>query len=297
MKPHRFAPGRAKGAAICIIPGTHCRRTAPLRRTPARCTRAGGRARVSDQARIVAALAAATEVQGTRHRYIAELRPDDVRQFLASQLDAHRTPSNASRLASALRSYFRYRTTCGDQVGKLTAVILNPVHWKLASLPRALKPDEIERLLNSFTADLSLAEARLRHRSLRIGHGAAVVRDRQSDDRRHRLACRHGDAEGHEVAAAGHPALADGNRAGAGRLSADTSARAPPIQRSSFRRLGDSRSTDDCRCSPRRDPMGVSAHRPDAFPFACAAHTPWPAVWLRTAVRSRKSPTCCATVR
>jgi site-specific recombinase XerD len=84
---------------------------------------------------------------------IARLRPDDVRQFLARQLDAHRTSSNASRLATALRSYLRYRTTCGDQVGKLTAVILNPVHWKLASLPRALKPDEIERLLNSFTAE------------------------------------------------------------------------------------------------------------------------------------------------
>lgn len=85
---------------------------------------------------------------------IAELRAEDVRRFLASQLDARRTPSNASKLASALRSYFRYRTTCGDRVGKLTAVILNPVHWKLASLPRALKPEETERLLNSFTANL-----------------------------------------------------------------------------------------------------------------------------------------------
>lgn len=84
---------------------------------------------------------------------MAKLQPDDVRRFLASQLDAHRTASNASRLAAALRSYFRYRTTCGDPVGRLTAVITNPVHWKLASLPRALKPDEVERLLNSFTAD------------------------------------------------------------------------------------------------------------------------------------------------
>jgi site-specific recombinase XerD len=85
---------------------------------------------------------------------IAKFRPDDVRRFLANQLDAHRTPSNASKLASALRGYFRYRTTCGDQVGALTAVISSPVHWKLASLPRALKPDEVERLLNSFTPDL-----------------------------------------------------------------------------------------------------------------------------------------------
>lgn len=82
---------------------------------------------------------------------IAKLRPDDVRLFLANQLDARRTPSNASQLASALRSYLRYRNTCSDQVGALTAVISNPVHWKLSSLPRALKPEETERLLNSFT--------------------------------------------------------------------------------------------------------------------------------------------------
>jgi site-specific recombinase XerD len=82
---------------------------------------------------------------------IGKLCPDDVRRFIAKQLDAHRTTSNASKLASALRSYFRYRTTCGDQVGALTAVISSPVHWKLATLPHALKPDDVERLLNYFT--------------------------------------------------------------------------------------------------------------------------------------------------
>jgi site-specific recombinase XerD len=84
---------------------------------------------------------------------IAKLHPSDIRQFLAEQLDTHQTVSNASRLAGALRSYLRYRTTCGDQVGALTAVISSPVHWKLATLPRALKSDEIERLLSAFTAD------------------------------------------------------------------------------------------------------------------------------------------------
>ena len=87
---------------------------------------------------------------------IGKLRPDDIRQFLAAQLGAHRSASHASHLAATLRSYLRYRTTCGDHVGKLTAVISNPVHWKLASLPRALKPDEVERLLNSFAAGLRL---------------------------------------------------------------------------------------------------------------------------------------------
>ena len=81
---------------------------------------------------------------------IGKLRPNDIRQFLETRLGAHRSASHASHLAAALRSYLRYRATCGDQVVKLTAVILNPVHWKLASLPRALKPDEVERLLNAF---------------------------------------------------------------------------------------------------------------------------------------------------
>lgn len=87
---------------------------------------------------------------------ISELRAVDIRRFLANQLDARQTPSNASQLASVLRSYFRYRVTCGDQVGKLTAVISNPVHWKLASLPHALKPEEVELLLNAFTNNVRL---------------------------------------------------------------------------------------------------------------------------------------------
>ncbi len=85
-----------------------------------------------------------------KHREIifAQLRPNDVRQFLAKQLAEHQTASNAAHHAAALRSYLRYRTTCGDRVGKLAAVILNPVHWKLATLPKALKPEEADRLLS-----------------------------------------------------------------------------------------------------------------------------------------------------
>lgn len=81
---------------------------------------------------------------------IAALRPDDVRRFLARRLDAHRTRSNAAHLATALRSFLRYRSTCGDRVGPLLAVISSPVQWKLTTLPRVLKPDEAARLLNSF---------------------------------------------------------------------------------------------------------------------------------------------------
>jgi integrase len=50
-------------------------------------------------------------------------------------------------VATALRSYLRYRTVCGDSVAGLNAVISSPAQWKLASLPRAFKPDEVQRLL------------------------------------------------------------------------------------------------------------------------------------------------------
>jgi site-specific recombinase XerD len=78
-----------------------------------------------------------------------KVRPDDIRQFLSAQLRAGGSASYASHLAATLRSYLRYRTVCGDQPGKLSTVILNPVHRKLASLPRALKPEEVIRLLDA----------------------------------------------------------------------------------------------------------------------------------------------------
>jgi len=81
---------------------------------------------------------------------LAKLHPSDIRQFLAAELEAHRTPSHASTLATGLRSYLRYRSTCGDPVGALSAVIASPAHWTLASLPRTLTAEEVEQLLSSF---------------------------------------------------------------------------------------------------------------------------------------------------
>jgi len=85
---------------------------------------------------------------------LGELHPDDVRRFISSQLQLRGTASNASALTSALRTYLRYRTTCGDQVHGLLAVIASPAHWGLASLPRALTHKDVERLLASFTSSL-----------------------------------------------------------------------------------------------------------------------------------------------
>ena len=78
---------------------------------------------------------------------IAKLSAVDIRRFIARQLGDSPSHSAAAQVATALRSYLRYRTVCGDSVVGLSAVISSPVQWKLASLPRALKPDEVQRLL------------------------------------------------------------------------------------------------------------------------------------------------------
>ncbi len=85
---------------------------------------------------------------------LSALQPADVRQFIAEQLEQCGTTSKASALASALKAYFRYRTVCGDRVHALMGAIARPAHWDLASLPRSLSPDEVDRLLASFTAGL-----------------------------------------------------------------------------------------------------------------------------------------------
>lgn len=101
---------------------------------------------------------------------IDRLRPADIRQFLATQLGSQRSASHASQLAGALRSYLRYRGSRGDGVARLSAVITNPVHWRLASLPRALKPEDVERLLSP-----PAGGGRLPRRALAILHCALDV--------------------------------------------------------------------------------------------------------------------------
>ena len=84
---------------------------------------------------------------------IVRLCSDDIRRFFARQLCVgNRSASYASSLSAGLNGYFRYRATCGDPVGHLAAAIQNPVHWKLASLPRALRPEESDRLLDATRA-------------------------------------------------------------------------------------------------------------------------------------------------
>ena len=91
---------------------------------------------------------------GTAEIVFPDLQPADVRQFIAGQLARRATPAKARQIASALRAYFRYRGACGNDVHALKGVIVLPAHWSLASLPRSLSDDEVDRLLNAFPPEL-----------------------------------------------------------------------------------------------------------------------------------------------
>ena len=78
---------------------------------------------------------------------VGELQAEDLRSFIAQELTRVNTVSHATALASALRAYLRYRSTCGDVVHALLGVIASPARWALATLPRALTPQEVERLM------------------------------------------------------------------------------------------------------------------------------------------------------
>jgi integrase/recombinase XerC len=86
---------------------------------------------------------------GERPVVISAIKPEDVRRFVACQNELYSTPASVGTLASALRGYFRFRATCGDQVHGLIGVASYPANWQLASLPKALSSAEVERLLGS----------------------------------------------------------------------------------------------------------------------------------------------------
>lgn len=83
-----------------------------------------------------------------------ELQPQDIRRFVAEQLELRNTISNAVTINAALRGYLRWRGTCGDSVHALLGVIASPANWAHASLPRALQSREVSLVLNAFTPAL-----------------------------------------------------------------------------------------------------------------------------------------------
>jgi integrase/recombinase XerC len=84
---------------------------------------------------------------------ISVIKPDDVRKFVARQSGLCSIPASIGAPVSALRGYFRYRATRGDLVHHLIGVTCYLANWQLASLPKALNSNEVERLLGALGHD------------------------------------------------------------------------------------------------------------------------------------------------
>jgi len=79
-------------------------------------------------------------------------RPSDVIEFVASLRDRY-SPCSMKAVRTALRSFFRFLRAEGLCEEPLEAAIPAVAHWRLSTLPRYLRDDQLERVLSSF--DLS----------------------------------------------------------------------------------------------------------------------------------------------
>jgi integrase len=81
---------------------------------------------------------------------IGRLKPRDIANFVVRQADSYK-PGTVGVLGCALRSYLRFRVLrSGDQVEALMAAVPTPAHWRLATLPAHLTPEEVDGFLNAF---------------------------------------------------------------------------------------------------------------------------------------------------
>ena len=80
---------------------------------------------------------------------MASIKPSHVRRFYAQQAKLHCKPGGAGSVVAALHSYFRYRSSLGDQVHGLIGAVSSPANWRLATLPKALTTQEVDQLVAS----------------------------------------------------------------------------------------------------------------------------------------------------
>ena len=91
--------------------------------------------------------------RNTDSNVVAAPTADTLRQFIAQEL-SRLSPGSAASLATALRSYLRFRAMQGDRVEHLIPVIMSPPCWRLAPLPKTLSQMEVAQLLNAFPAGM-----------------------------------------------------------------------------------------------------------------------------------------------
>jgi integrase/recombinase XerD len=81
---------------------------------------------------------------------VSRLKPGDIAGFFRTHCVDY-TPGTARVLGCSLRSYLRFRALhYEDPVEPLVAAVPTVAHWRLATLPQHLTPEEVARFLGAF---------------------------------------------------------------------------------------------------------------------------------------------------
>ncbi len=80
---------------------------------------------------------------------IRAIKAEHVRHFFAQEAKRYSKPATAGTVVAALRGYFRYRASHGNAVHGLIGALSYPANWQLASLPKTLTTEEVDRLVGS----------------------------------------------------------------------------------------------------------------------------------------------------
>jgi site-specific recombinase XerD len=89
-----------------------------------------------------------TERFGTGPVVLGELTRADVTRFLLRHVQLL-SPGRAQLMTYALRTFFRYLRFRGDTDIDLSVSVPKVAKWRLSTLPKSLKADEVERLIDS----------------------------------------------------------------------------------------------------------------------------------------------------
>jgi integrase/recombinase XerD len=120
---------------------------------------------------------------GRRPIIMKNVKSRAILRFVAQSSEGFKL-STAQVIASALRSYLRFRAFVGDQTEPLIAAIPRVAQWRLATVPKALSPTDIECLLNSFdrTTPIGRRDYAMARCLIDLGLRAGEVARLQIDD-------------------------------------------------------------------------------------------------------------------
>jgi site-specific recombinase XerD len=79
---------------------------------------------------------------------LQKLVADDISVFLLRNARSG-SPATTQLMVTALRSFFRFLFCCGETESDLAGAVPRVPRWRLAEVPRYLKPQDVERVINA----------------------------------------------------------------------------------------------------------------------------------------------------